>query len=207
MANARREPQQERSRARVQQIIDAADMILATEGFDALTIRHLADVAEVPVGTIYQFFTDKTGVVDVIARRYLDRFAEVMAELVARSEQTRFVDLVDGVLDAFIEMYRTNPGYLAIWMGRHLSPDLLEADRSNNELLADGLRQIIVAQGEVGDSEELHTICRTAVYVGDGLLQAAFRHQPDGDEALIAEAKRIERLYFEDALTRLTGTR
>jgi AcrR family transcriptional regulator len=203
MANLSRQPQQERSRARVQQIIDAADTILGTEGFDALTIRHLAEVADVPVGTIYQFFTDKNGVVDVIARRYLDRFAEVMTELVARAEQTPFVDLVDGVLDAFIEMYRSNPGYLAIWMGRQLSPDLLEADHLNNELLADGLRQIIVAQGEVADSDELHTICRAAVYVGDGLLQAAFRHHPSGDEALIAEAKRIERLYFEDALTRL----
>src|SRR5690349_3763798 len=96
MTNARREPQQERSRARVQKIIDAADHILATEGFDALTIRHLADVADVPVGTIYQFFKDKNGVVDVIARRYLDRFAEVMTELIDRSTQTRFVDLVDG---------------------------------------------------------------------------------------------------------------
>ena len=110
-------PQQERSRARVRQIIDAADGILATEGFDALTIRHLADVAGVPVGTIYQFFADKNAVVDVIARNYLDRFAAVMAELVAEAEQSPFVDLVDDVLDAFIEMYRSNPGYVAIWFG------------------------------------------------------------------------------------------
>src|SRR5437879_113872 len=110
-----RAPQQERSRARVQKITAAADRILATEGSDALTIRHLAEVAEVPVGTIYQFFADKNAVVDVIARSYLERFEAVMTELVLRAEQTPFVDLVDGVLDAFIEMYRSNPGYLAIW--------------------------------------------------------------------------------------------
>ncbi|HEY8547301.1 MAG TPA: TetR family transcriptional regulator, partial [Acidimicrobiales bacterium] len=50
----RRHPQQARSRERVARVLEAADRVLGTEGFGALTVRRLAEEAGVPVGTIYQ---------------------------------------------------------------------------------------------------------------------------------------------------------
>lgn len=183
-------------------LIAAADAILASDGYDALTVRAIAEKAGVPVGTFYQFFPDKQAIIDVIARRYMDQFALVMEELVVQALEVPWFDLIDTVLDAFIEMYRANPGYLAIWLGRHLSPELLEADEHNNELLAEGLRQILVVQAGIDDSDELARIARVAVFVGDALLQLAFRTTPGGDAGIIAEAKRIARLYLDDIVAR-----
>ena len=70
----RREPRQARSRARLAQILAAADAILAEEGVEALTIRRIAERAGVPVGTLYQFFPDKGSVVDAVARAYIAEF-------------------------------------------------------------------------------------------------------------------------------------
>lgn len=197
-----RQPQQQRSRERVQRLIDAADEILGSEDYESLTVRRIADVAGVPVGSIYQFFADKDAIVDAVARRYLDQFAGVMDDLIAQSDQVAWSDLTDTLLDSFIDMYRSNPGYLTIWLGHHLSAELQAADDANNEALANGIRHILIVQERLDDGEELLQICRVAVSVGDALLQLAFRTTVGGDPALITEAKRIERLYLEDVIAR-----
>jgi AcrR family transcriptional regulator len=194
------QPRQARSRERVQRILAAADEILATDGFEALTIRRLARQAGVPVGSIYQFFSDKSAVVDALARHYMDGFEELMEELVEGAADAEWADLTDAVFDAFVEMYRARPGYVALWRGRHLSPELMRADDANNALLAQGLRRIVVARTGQPDDARTALACEVAVHVGDALLQLAFRRNPHGDPAVINEAKRIQRLYLQDLL-------
>jgi AcrR family transcriptional regulator len=198
----RREPQQERSRARVRRLLDAADRVLSQDGFEALTVRRIAQEAKVPVGTLYQFFPDKSAVVDALAHTYIEEFTGVIEDLVARAEHQRWDDPVGTLLDAFIDLYRSRPGYLAIWTGRHLSPELLHADDRNNATIAEGVRRVLVAQLGLADGPELGRACQVAVQVCDALLQYAFRGGPDGDAAVLAELKRIQRLYLADLVAR-----
>ena len=194
----RRLPQQARSRERVQRLLAAADDLLAGGGFAALTVRRLAEEAEVPVGTIYQFFGDKAAVVDALARRYIGEFDEMIELLVADAEARRWDDVVDTVIDAAVAMYRSKPGYVALWIGRHLSPELQQADEANNAAIAAGLRRILVAQHGLPDDERLARVCEVAVQTTDALLQLAFRLDPQGDEATLAELRRLQRLYLDD---------
>jgi AcrR family transcriptional regulator len=194
----RRDPQQARSRARVQAILDAANQILATEGVDALTMRRVAEMAEVPIGTIYQFFEDKSAVLGAVAYRYLDAFTETMATLATETAGLHGDDLLDRVFDTFTALYRTNPGYVAIWSGRHLSRELMEADDANNDTLAEGLRQILLTEGRVRDEPGLAISCRVLVQMVDALLQLAFRLDPHGEPMILSEAKRVGRLYVEE---------
>ena len=196
----RRHPQQARSRERVQRLLEAADHVLATEGYGGLTVRRLAEAAEVPVGTIYQFFADKAAVVDALARRYIGEFDDMIELLVADAESRRWDDVVDTVLDAAIEMYRSRPGYLALWIGRHLSPELQQADEVNNAAIAAGLGRILVAQHGLAADERLVRTCQVAVQTTDALLQLAFRLDPRGDAAILDEARRLQRLYLADLI-------
>jgi AcrR family transcriptional regulator len=193
-----RQPQQARSRERVRRLLEAADEVLASEGFGALTVRRLAEQAEVPVGTIYQFFTDKSAVVDALARRYIAEFDTMIEALVEAAEADAWEDVVEVVMDSAIAMYRSRPGYLAIWTGRHLSPELQQVDDTNNAAIADGLRRILVAQHGLADDERLALKCQVAVQTTDALLQLAFRLDPAGDEAILTEAKLLQRLYLHD---------
>lgn len=197
----RRDPQQARSRARVQAILDAADQIVAAEGVDALTIRRVAETAKVPIGTIYQFFEDKSAVLAAVAYRYLDAFTNAIQSLGAETAGLHGDVLLDRVFDTFTTLYRTNPGYVAIWSGRHLSRELMEADDANNDAIAEGLRQILLAEGRVRDDARLAVSCRVLVQVVDALLQLAFRLDPHGDPNTLDEAKRIGRLYVEEIST------
>jgi AcrR family transcriptional regulator len=199
----RREPQQERSRAKVLRLLDAADRVLSEGGFEALTVRRIAEEAAVPVGTIYQFFPDKGAIVDALAHQYIDEFSAIIADLVARAERERWADPVGTLLEAFIALYRSRPGYLSIWTGRHLSPELLRADDANNAAIAEGVRRVLIAQLGLPDGPDLERACLVAVQVADALLQAAFRTGPGGDAGLLDELIRLQRLYLADLVRRL----
>jgi AcrR family transcriptional regulator len=204
-ARVRREPRQARSRARVAQILDAADGILSREGFEALTVRRIAHDAGVPVGSIYQFFPDKAAVVDALAHSYLVEFDAAIARLVEGAEDPgddAWSDPVGRLVDEFAELYRSRPGYVALWSGRHLSPELARADDANNLAIAAGVRRILVARGILQDGPDLDRNAQVAVRVADALLQFAFATAPGGDEPVLQELKTMLRLYLGDLASR-----
>ena len=204
-ARMRRQPRQQRSRARVRHILEAADEILSAEGFEALTVRRIAQQAGVPVGSIYQFFPDKAAVVDALAGTYIGEFDAAIERLVADSQASRWTDPVGTLIEAFAGLYRANPGYVALWSGRHVSPELARADEANNAAIADGVRRILVRQAGLPDGEALARAARLAVVVADALLQFAFRSGPAGDAEVLEELKDLLRLYLEQVTGRLAG--
>src|SRR5829696_4253509 len=140
----RRVPQQARSRALIERVLDTAEQLLASEGVEALTTTRIAAEADVAVGSLYQYFPDKGAIVDALAARYLDEFEGLMDALAERAAGERWQadDLVDRLIDAYADRYRREPGYRALWFGRHLSKELREADRRNKIALAEGVRRI-----------------------------------------------------------------
>ena len=192
----------------MQRVLDAAEGLLASEGVEALTTTRIAAAADVAVGSLYRYFPDKSAIVDALAARYLDEFAGLMDELAARAVASGWEggDLVDGLVDAYADRYRREPGYRALWFGRHLSEELRAADRSNKAALADGVRRILVEGGHVPDREEVRTACLAAVLCADALLVEAFQLDAKGEPALLGEANRILRCHLADVVGRYATT-
>nr|CAB0617484.1 TetR/AcrR family transcriptional regulator [Corynebacterium diphtheriae] len=55
----RRRPAQQRSREKFDRILAAARAVLVDVGFESFTFDEVAKRAEVPIGTIYQYFANK----------------------------------------------------------------------------------------------------------------------------------------------------
>jgi AcrR family transcriptional regulator len=194
----RREPQQARSRARVAQILRAADAILAEEGVTALTVRRIAERADVPVGSIYQFFGDKAAVIDAVARAYLVESDAAIAQLVHAAEtgDGDWSDPVGRMLEAFVALYRSHPGYVALWSGRHMSAEVALVDEANTELIVSGVQRVLAAQAGVSPGPELDLAADVAVRAANGLLSYAFTRSPAGDDAVLTELTRLLRQYL-----------
>lgn len=183
-------------------MLDAAERLLVKEGVDALSTSRIAEEAEVSVGSLYQYFPDKGAIVDALARRYLAEFEGLMDELAESAASEEWGDLVGVLIDAFAARYRAEPGYRALWFGRHLSEELRDADRRNKRTLAEGVRRILVARGLAKDGAALERACFAAVLTADALLQEAFRERATGDPKLLEEAKVILRRYLEEVASR-----
>ncbi|MDQ1631449.1 MAG: hypothetical protein QOC80_1421, partial [Frankiaceae bacterium] len=68
-ARLRRVPQQSRSRARVEQLLDAAAAHVVASGVDSLSTRAIAEGAGVPVASLYQYFADKDDILLALVER------------------------------------------------------------------------------------------------------------------------------------------
>jgi AcrR family transcriptional regulator len=97
----RKEPRQERARATVEAILEAAARILDRQGWGRFTTNAVAEVAGVSIGSLYQYFPNKLALVEAILRRHFDdvlsalRFADEQA---SRIERTKC--LVSGMIAA-----------------------------------------------------------------------------------------------------------
>lgn len=83
-ANPRKTPEQDRSRATVEAIVEAAAHILVKYGYDAFTTNRVAERAGVSIGSLYQYFPNKDALLSELMRRHvvqIERGVEEMAAL------------------------------------------------------------------------------------------------------------------------------
>lgn len=79
-AEPRRKPSQKRSRKRVEVILAATRSLLQEQGVAAITTTRIAERAGLPVGSIYQYFPDKTAIFANIYTDYLQAIQEVLLD-------------------------------------------------------------------------------------------------------------------------------
>ncbi|MFJ7067642.1 TetR/AcrR family transcriptional regulator [Streptomyces sp. NPDC101115] len=204
-ARLRRQPQQARSRARVEAVLAAADRILSQEGYEALTMRRIAEESGAPVGSIYQFYPDKSAVVDALGRRYLEAFRTAIDDLVERAVEHGLPDLVGTMVDVYADLFRTQPGGMALWAGRHLSPELARADEASNALIAEGLQRIVEHLTGRAGGEQVRRATRMVVWAANAVLHEVFKGAGEPDLETVDELKRMLDAYWEDLRGRLSA--
>jgi AcrR family transcriptional regulator len=194
VTSLRRAPVQRRSAERLARILDACAELLDEVGYDALSTRAVALRAGVPIGSVYRFFGNKRQMADALAQRNLERYTERVTERLKKASRGDWRAAMDAVLDEYLAMKRTAPGFSLVDFGnqipvgaRHTEPNTRVADRLT-DLLSGYL-------GRTPD-EDLRRVFLVAVESADTLVQLAFRTDPDGDEAIIAETRELLRAYL-----------
>ncbi|MCG5214526.1 TetR/AcrR family transcriptional regulator [Streptosporangium sp. KLBMP 9127] len=207
----RRRPAQRRSLERVERMLDECAQLLDELGYEALTTKEVARRAEVPIGTFYQFFPDKQGLVRALALRNLEAFLGRITIRLAQAELSHWSDVVDLAVDEFIAMKRSTPGFAVVDFGEVLAAPggpalggterMLDEALENNVIVADRLRGLVVEQLGAPIGPTLDRALLVAVEAADSVLKLAFRAHPDGDPELIAECKLLVRRYLADHFT------
>ena len=202
-AGLRRRPMQRRSVERYERILTVCAELLDELGFAALTTTAVAKRAEVPIGTVYQFFADKSALVHALAVRNLERYLERLSARYAIEDPSTLSHVVDIAVDEFVAMRRTVPGFGVLDFGaggqwNDADPRdlyLLDETVDNNTAVARRLRALTpFLRGKNGGPQQdaaLDLALRVTMEAADAVLQLAFRNDPAGDPALILECKRM----------------
>ena len=117
-------------------MLDAADQVLAREGAGAFTTTRIAQVAGVPVGSVYRYFPDKEAIVEALAVRYWSDFEDLVAAVAETDERVPLPDPAGGVLEALAAGFRARPGFLALWYGGLRTERVRDATRPTREAIA-----------------------------------------------------------------------
>lgn len=192
----RRMPRQARAREKVARVLEAAERLLVAEGVDVLTTTRVAAESGVSVGALYQYLPDREAIIEALADLYLTRLEAAMESFVERARTETWSDPVTVLVDAFADIYRSEPGFRALWFGRHLTEWTRQADSGHKRVMAAGLHRILVAQGLLPDDREAATACYTAFLAADAVTQDAFRSDAAGDTELLGHLKSMLRAYL-----------
>lgn len=114
-----REPQQERSRRRIDQILDAAQHIILERGCANLSIREIAEVAEVTPGSMYQYFRNKNEIVLALAQRYGGKIHAMFQGVYKERPRNlnQHAEKLVQVLNGYYQIHVENPAIRDVWAG------------------------------------------------------------------------------------------
>lgn len=95
----RKSPKQDRSRQLVEAIVEATARILVRDGFDALAVSDVAELAGVSVGSLYQYFPHKEALVVAVIERESDREAAFLQDRLMSVEAPGLETLLRAVIE------------------------------------------------------------------------------------------------------------
>ncbi|MFF2508551.1 TetR family transcriptional regulator [Streptomyces sp. NPDC058067] len=197
-ASLRRAPVQQRSAERLSRILDSCAQLLDEGGYEALSTRDVAGRAGVPIGSVYRFFGNKRALVTALAERNLARYAERITERMTSIPEGDWRAAMDAVLDEYLAMKRTAPGFSLIDFGNQIPVGAPDADP--NHVLVERLTGLLA--GHLGRTPDatLRRAFLVAVESADALVRLAFRLDPAGDEGVIAETRELLHAYLARVL-------
>ena len=94
-SSLRRTPNQRRSKERVENMLNCAIALIEENGSDAMRMSDVAKRAGVSIGSLYQYFPDKSAIIQTLAERYNAQGKDCIKSGLAH------VRTVDELCDAF----------------------------------------------------------------------------------------------------------
>ncbi|HVV46765.1 MAG TPA: TetR/AcrR family transcriptional regulator [Bryobacteraceae bacterium] len=110
----RRLPRQPRGRRRVDTLLDAAAAELRDSGYEAATMCAIANRAGSSIGSLYQFFPNKTAITQALRMRYYDEFEQMWAPLASEARRLSIEELVARMVDSTVSFVERHPAFLAL---------------------------------------------------------------------------------------------
>jgi len=194
----RRAPVQRRSAERLTRILDACADLLDEVGYDALSTRAVAERAGVPIGSVYRFFGNKRQMADALAQRNLEHYSERVTERLRGARPGDWRTAMDAVLDEYLAMKRTAPGFSLVDFGNQIPVGARHAEP--NHRVADRLTELLAGHLGREPDDDLRRVFLIAVEAADTLVHLAFRVDPEGDAKVIDETHELLRAYLARVL-------
>jgi AcrR family transcriptional regulator len=149
-----RPPRQARSQDTLDRILDAAEALVAEKGFDDATVAEVVRRAGSSVGSFYNRFRDKDGLLYALYERYHEQ-ATATADAAldpARWEGATIPELLGAVTRFLVSVYREREGLIRAFVLRNHSDAEFRARQERlshyvNEKLS---RLLLARAGEIG---------------------------------------------------------
>jgi AcrR family transcriptional regulator len=105
----RKSPVQARSAASVDAILEATIQVLLSVGKGRLTTTRVASRAGVSVGTLYQYFPNKSALLQAVLKRHLEQVAEAVERVCREQEGNSLTQIGPALINAFLDAKMKDP--------------------------------------------------------------------------------------------------
>ncbi|MGF1461342.1 MAG: TetR/AcrR family transcriptional regulator [Leptolyngbyaceae cyanobacterium] len=195
----RRKPVQARSQERVQRVLDVAEDLFTTQGYAATTTKEIAAQAQIPIGSLYQFFPNKAAIVQALFVRYNDLLHQRLAlSNDAELPKLALANFVDKLTDISINFYLENPGYHKIYMeAQDAAFELNKIEEAVDAKLVQELVVLLKQREAIQEEVNYEAIACVLINAGSQVIWMALGQDPGFQQQLFAEIKRFSLSYLQ----------
>jgi AcrR family transcriptional regulator len=185
-------PIQKRSRERFEKILEIVTKLIAEKGSDALKMSEVAELSEISIGSLYQYFPDKTAIIATLAERYnaLGR-ACVNAELNLVHTELELQSALHRITDGFYKMYLEYPVMRDIWGATLADKALQELEAIDAQAHTDMLLEVLKRLRPKHKKPELETLSMLTMQLIASTVRLAILLEEKQGRAIIKTFKRI----------------
>lgn len=177
----RRTPAQQRSRKRYARMLSSARVVLVQHGFESFTFDEVARHADIPIGTLYQFFANKYVMICELDRQD----TEAVIEEVSRFSQTiptlEWPEFLSEFIDHLATLWREDVSRRAVWLAVQSTPATRATAEDTKSRLVTEISKVLRPLVPSSSEAELNFIADLMINATYALLNYAVDHP--GSEA------------------------
>lgn len=130
-----REPKQQRSQERFEAILKVALDLIATNGYEGVSMREIARESGLPIASLYMYFPTKLSIVKEVWQRYTSTVSECLERdlkmIVDPANQAGAGMLIERLIDLMLDIQTSHPGFIEVWGCVAAAPELRELNRAD----------------------------------------------------------------------------
>ncbi|WP_144222786.1 TetR/AcrR family transcriptional regulator [Mesorhizobium amorphae] len=188
----RREPTQKRSRERVERMLAVASALIAEKGSDALRMGEVAEKAGVSIGSLYQFFPDKSAIIRALADRYQKESETCISEALAEVRDRKGLEKAfSELVDIYYGIFLAEPVMRDIWSGTQADKALRELELAHSRANAGMLLAVLKRLRPDEDAAALETSAFLIWQLGEATMRLAVSVDRAEGDRLVTAYKRM----------------
>lgn len=200
--NLRRQPKQQRGKARVEKILAAAAAVFDEVGYEAATTHLIAAKAGTAIGSLYQFFPDKAAIFKAMELRHTERVKAMWAQVdIPTIVQLPLRQMIQVLVMSVAELFE-QPVSRVMFVQFYLARQIFQAiDESMTQEAIDFLASIFQQRKPALTEEQHSLLAEVCVHSSNAVMLAALRSpDPEHREQLTQQIEDLLVSYLEPHL-------
>jgi AcrR family transcriptional regulator len=186
-----RVPERANGRRRYALLIAAAEQILAEDGTEALTIQRIAQVASVPMASVYHFFPSPSAAAIAVAESYFSAFVDTVEQAASSMPSGKWREAVIRMMCETVAFYQAHPYASRLVFGSDYSWNIRQVDVANNMKMAETLTALIGSCFSAPADIDLAEIFAIGIGLSDAVWSLSIARYGDITPAYAKQAEAV----------------
>ncbi|WP_448952769.1 TetR family transcriptional regulator [Labrys neptuniae] len=188
----RRSPVQQRSRERMDKILAVATAMIGARGSDQLKMGEVAEKAGISIGSLYQYFPDKSAIIRSLAERYNADSRRCIEDALLPVRTLADLETAYGeLIDLYYDIYRAEPVMRDIWSGTQADKQLAALELTESRICGSMLADAMARAHGAADSSRYAATAFLIWQLGEATMRLAVSVDADEGAALVAAFRQM----------------
>ena len=180
----RPEPKQRRSREKYERVLDAAETLLAEEGYEAITTTGVSKAAGLPPSAFYRWFADRDDLIKALLRRHHARLDAEITSAVRHLDGPKWAEVAKTAFMTVVDYHRRHPSHHILGVRGRIGAASSHEVHDHTARLARALLDQMQAEGVAPPGITLADV-KLTMEIANRVVEVAFRGEENGDAELL----------------------